>query len=284
MRKPGTSDCKICGGNGFVIVRDKAVDCECIKQRRRDAAYDTIGIPRHLRSINIGDFEPKQDATGVDHKQPEERQKHVASVLVSQYCDQVGECLRTGNPFELDPTLAYERDSDKKQQPLWRGHWVILSGEKSTGKSLLVVIIAKAAVAAGGYPRILQWADVLDACYDFQSNSSYDALGVIFEKCSPILIENVDQAYEDRADFGSEFGSTLHPITKRRLDVLFSPVYSKSLPVVFTTSRKPPAIKSATESLGPLLGSILQASAVIELPSREHAFNMTVLNAAGGAK
>lgn len=280
MRKPGTSDCEICGGNGFVVVGDKAVDCECIKQRRMAAAYDAIGIPRHLRSIDMDSFKPKQDATGVDHKQSEERQKHVASVLVSQYCDQVGECLRTGKPFELDPTLAYERDADEKQQPPWRGHWVILSGEKSTGKSLLVVIIAKAAVAAGGYPRILQWADVLEACYDFQSNSSYDALGIIFEKCSPILIENVDQAYENRSDFGS----TLNPITKRRLDVLFSPVYSKSLPVVFTTSRKPPAITSATESLGPLLGSILQASAVIELPSREHAFKMTVLNAAGGAK
>ena len=295
MPKPNTIICELCGGRGFTVHGDRPVDCQCIRERRKTAAYDAIGIPKHLQKLNIESFVIKQDATGDDNKF--EIEKRVARSLVYQWCEQVGECVLTGQRFVLDPTRAYEapggkdndkpEDADRKRnanirQETWSGSWVILRGGRSSGKSLFAAVMAKAAAAAGTSPKVIQWAEVVESCYDFDRSSSglYSRMSIMFERCSPLIIENVDTAYE--RTFSD--GTSLTPNTKIRLDVLFGPINADSRPVVFTTSRETAAISAATNSLGPVLGSILEEAAVIDLPGRTNTFQMTVLNSRGGVK
>lgn len=324
MPRSSKNVCDLCAGRGFTIVGDRPVDCQCIRERRKSEAFDAIGIPRHLRSLDLESFTVKQDAAGGDNYKEAEKQKTVARSLVAQYCKQVGECIKNGTAFLLDPSLAYESadggeskkaveseepseaaeaeeaaeaaedkgaveepDASNKQKPLvsrgaWSGSWIVLSGPRSSGKSMLASIMAMAAAKAGAFPKMLQWADIIESCYDFDRSSGnlYSRMSSIFARCSPIIIENVDSAYEIKGGFST--GPSLSPMTKLRLDVLFGPINAESKPVIFTTSRKVDEISKATNSLGPVLGSILEASAVIELPGRNKEFEMTVLNRGGG--
>lgn len=271
--------CEKCGGRGFTVVSERPIDCECLRERRRQSVYDAIGIPRHLRSLSINEFRAKQDAAGTDNMADAVRQKHIARSLVIQYCDQIADCLRTGGPFILDPARAFEKAGvvGEVSPHVWKGRWLVLSGPRSSGKSMLSAIIAMAAAEVGAYPRILQWANIIESCYDFDRSGGglFGVMTTIFGRCMPLIIENVDAAYEFRGESGT--GSSMSPTTKLRLDILFGPIYDDSIPVIFTTTRGPDQIQTASKALGPVLGSILEGSGVVELPGLANTHEMTVI-------
>lgn len=255
--------CEKCEYRGYFVGDDKEiVTCECMLRKRRIAVYEGIGIPRALFDAKIEDFQIKNTGHGAKAKDlpvADSKLKERAKTVVQSYMDQMG------NVFQTDADFSFGGPDDP-----WSGRTIALCGKHGSGKSLLAVCIAKQAVKLGIAPKIIQWADVIEACYDFDygnDDNAFNAMADILARAKPIIIENFSMNYETRK-FPTDAKETggLNPVTRRRIDSLFSPVYQKGLPLVLTTSHTASELNT-TDAYGPLMSSVLSDAFKIPLPS-----------------
>lgn len=260
LPKPG---CEKCEYRGYFVGDDKEIiTCECMLRKRLIAVYEGIGIPRALFDAKIEDFQIKNTGHGSNAKDlpvADSKLKEKAKAAVQSYMDQMGDVFQSDVDFSLGTP----------EEPL-SGRTIALCGKHGSGKSLLAVCIAKQAIKLGIAPKIIQWADVIEACYDFDygdDDNAFNAMSAILARAKPIIIENFSMNYETRK-FPTDAKDTggLNPVTRRRIDSLFSFVYQKGLPLVLTTSHTASEL-NATDAYGPLMSSLLSDALKIRLPS-----------------
>ena len=262
MALPRTG-CPKCDYNGFRITEGKLETCECIIRRRLHTVYEGIGIPRVLYDARLEQYAIKNDGKPNGSTELDKglsRAKEEARDWFSSYLDQMAAVFTNDENFQFsDPGKDH-----------WQGRTIILCGNRGSGKSLLAVCVAKRAIELRLPPKIIQWADVIESCYDFDredDENSFSGMAGKLASAQPIIIENFSMNYETRrhpTDSGGSGG--LNPVTRRRLDSLFSKVYQKGLVTVLTTSHSVTSLEEQ-DAYGPLFSSIISDAYKRWLPS-----------------
>ena len=263
--------CEKCNFAGFFIVDGEMQVCECIARKRLYAVYEGIGIPRSLYGALIEQYDIKSDGKKdgpSDIDTATSKAKEEARNEVIDYIRQMPGVFRNDEDFRFGGG-----DSGK---PQWGGRTLVLCGGKQSGKSLLITCIAKEALKLSVTPRIFQWADVIEACYDFDhedDDNDFRTMAHLLARAQPIIIENFSMNYETRK-FPTDTKTTggLNPLVRRRIDSLFSPVYQRGLPTVITTSHGATELNEQ-DAYGPLMSSFLSDAHKISLPSMQSTGN-----------
>ena len=248
--------CNLCNGRGFIYNKDSDTfkPCECVERKRKRSIYKTIGLPLKFEDIDIDKFYLKQDAFGSDLSKEEKKKKQIARNVVESFIEQI--------PLMLSGELFTYSDMN--------GSSLILYGGRHSGKSMLAACIAKGCLNNQHYPYFLEWAELINVCFDYNVNvmgqnflkaNDYEDLSSIVQGDRLLIIDNLDESYEKNVSVEEK----LTPSVKRKLDAMFSDRYKKSIPLVFTTNQ--------TENLllqdgkyGPILKGIFEDALYVELP------------------
>lgn len=253
------SECPICKGEKYLIINGEVEDCQCVIQRRILNLYTSSGIPLEFMNVNIDHFTPKTDADKKPLSSEDIDQKQRARNAVTAFITQMPKLLE-GEPF------SFEVQKPGATEPfVVEGKNLALAGGYKSGKSLLAAIIAKGAISQSIKPKIIEWASVIDACYDFDADEVFEEMQLAFATKKILIIENVDIAYQPQVKDSRGGLGKISPFAVRKLDLLFSQRKGRRLPVVFTTSDE--AKEFLKMPYGPILRSILNDTVVVRLPS-----------------
>lgn len=252
-------ECPICKGATFLVVDDKVLDCECLKRKTVVDVYRSAGIPLEFVDSTIEQFSRNTDADHENLPQGERDRKVRAANAVASFIQQLPDMV-SGEKF----TLKLPKDGAEIDSTI-SGRNLALQGGHRSGKSLLASLIAKGSLKAAIRPHILEWANVIDSCFDFEADWEYGQMTNFFSVKPLLILENVDSSYQPQVKPSRNDPGRISPFAVRRLDLLFSHRKSEQKPTVFTTSDDPKVFLRMP--YGPILRSILNETVVITLPS-----------------
>lgn len=252
-------ECPICKGATFLIVDNNVVDCECLKRKTVVDVYRSAGIPLEFVDSTMEQFSRNTDADHDNLSQGDRERKIRAANAVASFVQQLPDVI-SGEKF----TLKLPRDGAKDDSTV-SGRNLALQGGNRSGKSLLASLIAKGSLKAAIRPHIIEWASVIDSCFDFEADWEYGQMMNLFSLKPLLILENVDSSYQPQTKPSRNDPGRVSPFAVRRLDLLFSHRKSGQRPTVFTTSDDPRTFLRMP--YGPILRSILNETVVITLPS-----------------
>lgn len=257
--------CKLCNNEGFIRNTSSGVVsiCECIKKKRLISLYREVGLPLKFMDLEIEQYTIKQDAHGKDIDVKLEKQKTIAKNVVSGFIDAIPSMI-DGYPF------IFEKEINGKQVA-FSSFSLLLSGQRDSGKSMLAACVVKGALRNNVRPFYLEWSEIINACFDYYSDTfaknktkidKYEYIIGIIEQAQVLVIDNLDRSYENKNNDDDKLTSNV----RRQIDAMFSTRIKYSFPTVITTDQSIKEL-SVDNKYGPVFLSILDDSIKIELPT-----------------
>ena len=251
--------CEKCGFQGFYIDdNNKIVRCECVTKKIIQSMYENVGIPKFLFNASFDQYNINETGLPTNSQvvgRSDAKQKEKVRTCLLAICKQIKNVIGNNDFFKIGGGDVVGE--------MWHGSTIILSGGRSSGKSLLSACIAKEALKEKIMPKIFQWATIVDACYAFKTDNFEEVRYELSER-KFIIIENFTN-YDKPIDDGSNT-SNGSLFSKRRFDTLFEYIYKHGTPTIITTSLTPQQLNQQ-QMYGPLLSSILVGGYKIPLPS-----------------
>jgi DNA replication protein DnaC len=254
--------CEKCkNGDAPGYVRDPIshllVTCECVNRKARRDAFSSIGLPieEAFLTAALDDFTVKQSATSEDLLPDEERRKIGAKALIFRFIEALPSLLK-GDPFEWEvkKTTVTRTISTRT---------LVLSGPASSGKTLLLAIIANACLALGHRPRAIEWPEVMGSCHDFEEKAAFREMREEISKSQLLMVDNISGVYEYDA---RREEIVVPPIIKAKLDELFVSRPRVLFPTIFATDLSPQSLL-VQDRYGPVLAGMFRGAVIVMLPA-----------------
>ena len=260
--------CKICNGTKMILNKENIpIPCECLKKARLESIYKQIGIPIRFMGSNLEDYLLKQDAHGKDIDPISESKKTVARSVVKKFIDSLPNMI-DGEPFSFE----IEGKGEVKSFTL------LMMGQEHSCKSMLSACIAKEAIKKNILSFYLEWAEIINLCYDYYSDASsrnktkiekYEKIISIVESDKLLIIDNFSSVYENNNKFEED---KITSNVRRQIDAMFSERSKKAAPTVIATNQSLKELISDNK-YGPVFLSIIEDSIKIDLPTLGKSFN-----------
>ena len=172
-----TIGCELCDYKGYIQVN--TIDyqtCICVKNADIIKRYKKAYIPHRLLRHSLDDWNLKQNVMGEDLSPNQTKIKEAAFSILKKVYD---------NPkFPFVPAKAND---------ILNISSMIFAGNKNSGKSLCLSLLAKKAIENGASVRFYDWFDLCTALDRYDNKEELVDIAYEFTNCNLVCVDGVEK-------------------------------------------------------------------------------------------
>lgn len=177
---------------GYKIVDGLAVPEESVLIYKKNKIFKNSGIPREYWDMSIENFTINQDSLGNDLSEAEQKQKIKAFNITKDYIDNINSIIKDKTNISI---LA------SHGRPAYSNN-LIFKGDGGSGKTLLSVVILKAAIDISPNVCFISWNELYNVMSDFDNKIAAEELEAKFLESDLAMIDGINNfAYKSNSFF-----------------------------------------------------------------------------------
>ena len=228
---------------GFKIVNGMAVPEEETIIYKKNKAFRNIGIPSEYWDMTIDNFVINQDSAGNELTLEEKAQKSKVKEIANEYANALSRIISERTPLTVESSTGRQLSSQN----------LIFKGDGGSGKTLLAVVILKAALEQTTDVVFSSWNDFHNTLSDFENKAEAEYIEERFMTAQLAIIDGItSHAYKNNIFF------------QRKMECICGHRLGNQKPMIWTSYINGHDI---CQMFGPSTQSFVKNAIILKLPN-----------------